>query len=341
MSVRVKKTAAALLASSGVLRLGAVAATFRRDRLLLLAYHRVMPIDSAHRGDLELVSATPEEFEWQIAYLRRHFEPVTFAQIANALDGDGKLPKRAVAVTFDDGFADVYEHAFPVLQRLDTPATVFVSTGNIDERQPFWFDLVAWIIMRAPPDSIRLAVHMQTLPSGAGETERRSAAVKALKWLKNCDEAERARAVTSLCEQFPDVVASGRQQLGRALTWDEIREMARGGIEFGSHTVSHCCLTKVTAERLDHELVHSKGRLEAELSMPIAALAYPFGGTAAFNDDVIAAAQRTGYRIATSYMPGINELDSVNRFALLRQNVERDTSRAYFQALVHVPELFD
>jgi peptidoglycan/xylan/chitin deacetylase (PgdA/CDA1 family) len=341
MSVRIKKTAAAVLAPSGFLRLGGAAKTLVCEQLLLLGYHRVVPLEAVHRGDVELVSATPEEFAWQMQYLRQNFEPVTFAQIAATLDGKGVLPKRAVAVTFDDGFADVYEHAYPILRRLAMPATVFVSTDYVDRPKPFWFDLVAWLVMHAPSGSIRLAPPVELVPTADSEAARRAAVVKTLKWLKSCDESERVAAVGALCARFPDAVAAGRAVLGRALTWDEIREMAAGGIEFGSHTVSHRCLTKIAPEQLDHELVHSKARLEQEIGQPVAALAYPFGGRAAFNDAVVAAAQRAGYRIATSYMPGVNDLRTANRFALLRQHVERNTSRAYFEAIVNVPELFD
>jgi peptidoglycan/xylan/chitin deacetylase (PgdA/CDA1 family) len=341
MSVRLKRAAAAVLASCGILRASSAVRTAARERLLLLGYHRVMPIETAHRGDVELVSATPEEFAWQMQYLRQRFEPVTFAQIADALDGTGILPKRAVAVTFDDGFADVHEHAFPILRRSAMPATVFVSTGYVDRPQPFWFDLVAWLLRHAPPRSVGIVPGVEAMP-GADNDESRAAAMYAtLKWLKNCNEGERAAAVAALCAQFPDVTAAGQEALGRPLTWDQIREMAAGGIEFGSHTVSHCCLTKIPCEQLDYELGDSKRRLETELGKPIVALAYPFGGRAAFDDTVIAAAQRAGYRLATSYMPGINYLRAGNRYGLLRQNVERTTSRSYFEAIVNAPELFD
>ncbi len=341
MSVRLKRTAAAVLAPSGVFRLGGAAKTLVRDQLLLVGYHRVMPVEAMHRGDVELVSATPEEFAWQMEYLRKRFEPVTFAQIADAMDGGRALPKRAVAVTFDDGFADLYEHAFPILRRFGMPATVFVSTDYVDRPQPFWFDLVAWLIMEVPPGSIRLTPKHKAVPVSDSDADRRAAVVKTLKWLKNCDESDRAAVVAALREQFPAEVATGEALLGRALTWAEIREMAAGGVEFGSHTVSHCCLTKVSPEQLEHELVDSKARLEQQLGTPIAALAYPFGGRAAFNDAVIGVAQRAGYRVATSYIPGVNHLATAKRFALLRQHVERNTSRSYFEAIVNAPELFD
>jgi peptidoglycan/xylan/chitin deacetylase (PgdA/CDA1 family) len=332
---------ASALAPLGILRLcGALKS--RARQLLLLGYHRVMPLGDGSRfhGDLELVSATPAEFEWQVEYLARRFEPVTFAQIAEALDGGRELPRRAVAITFDDGFADLREHAFPVLQRAKFPATVFVATGYVDDPQPFWFDLVAWLLMHAPVASVRVPAQAAPLPIADSERSRRSAAVVTLKWLKSCAEHERRAAVTELCERFPEAAEVGNRALGRALSWSAIRDAAAAGIELGSHTVSHPCLSRLEPHDLEHELTASKARLEEHVGAPVVALAYPFGGRSAFDDGVIAAARRSGYRVATTYIPGINSVSAAERFMLRRQHVERDTTRAYFEGLVNAPLVF-
>jgi peptidoglycan/xylan/chitin deacetylase (PgdA/CDA1 family) len=265
---------------------------------------------------------------------------VTFAQIADALDGGRELPRRAVAITFDDGFADLREHAFPVLQRAKFPATVFVATGYVDDAQPFWFDLVAWLLLRAPVGSVRVPTQVAPLPIADSERARRAAAAVTLKWLKSCAEHERRAAVAELCAQFPEAAEAGSKALGRALSWSAIRDASAGGIEFGSHTVSHPCLSKLDRRDLEHELTASKARLEEQVGAPVVSLAYPFGGRSAFDEGVIAAARRTGYRVATTYIPGINRVSAHERFTLRRQHVERDTTRSYFEGLVHAPLVF-
>jgi peptidoglycan/xylan/chitin deacetylase (PgdA/CDA1 family) len=342
MSVRFKRAAAGVLAPTGFFRFRGVLKARARQRLLLLGYHRVLPLPggSQHAGDVELVSATPAEFAWQVEYLSRRFEPVTFAQIADACEGRAALPGRAVAITFDDGFADVYEHAFPILERHDMPATVFVATDYLDEPRPFWFDLVAWLVMHAPAGSIEVP-GKPPLPADASERARRTAASTVLSWLKRCEERDRNAAVERLCGRFPKAAADAAAVLGAPMTWAQVREMAAGDIEFGSHTVSHRCLAMLEPKELEHELVASKARLEQQLRVPAISLSYPFGGPAAFNAAVVAVAKRAGYRVATSYVPGVNELATADRFALKRQHVERYTSRSYFEALVNAPELFD
>jgi len=314
----------------------------RHHELLLLGYHRVLPLDDepGHAGDVELISATPAEFAWQIEYLCRHFEPVTFAQIADALDGNFELPRRALAVTFDDGFADVYEYALPVLQSARIPATVFVTTEYIGQPKPFWFDLVTWVIFNAPPDTGIPIGQDRSLLIGNTHSERQASSVTFLKWLKNCSEVERSSAVDELFGRFPEVVAAGVEVLGRAMSWDQMREMVASGVEFGSHTVSHRCLAKLPPAELERELVDSKRVLESNLNCAVTALAYPFGGTSAFDDNVMAVAGKAGYRVAASYMPGVNRRGAEDRYALLRQHVERDVDRHYFKAMVHAPTWF-
>jgi peptidoglycan/xylan/chitin deacetylase (PgdA/CDA1 family) len=343
MSVRLKRTVAGVFGPLRFFRAYGALKPRNGDELLLLGYHRILPLGDGikHEGDIELISATPEEFAWQVDYIRRRFNPVSFEDIADCIDGKKQLPPRAIAITFDDGFADVYEYAFPILQQAGVPATVFVSTEYVSEHRPFWFDLVAWLIANAPTGTVFQSGNSQPVQASAMPSERASATVKILKWLKNCSETERHDAVSSLYAQLPDLTERGVELLGRALSWEQIQEMAAAGIEFGSHTVSHRCLAKLSQTELEFELRASKRHLDEHLNKPITALAYPFGGPTAYSDDVISTAQRFGYRVGTTYIPGVNSLSKADRFALRRQHVERDTSRDYFEAIINAPEWFD
>jgi peptidoglycan/xylan/chitin deacetylase (PgdA/CDA1 family) len=338
LGARVKQTAAAILASTGAFRVGGLLASRVANGFLSLAYHRVIPRVAGHVGDVELVSATTADFTWQMEYVARRFEPVTFATIADALDGRRSLPKRAIVVTFDDGFSDAYQHAFPVLRRLGMPATVFVSTDYADRALPFWFDLVAWTIMIAPVGPLPFNPLGAPLAIPSSERDRREAAQTLLTRLKRCPESDRVAAVSGF-QNLLSELNDGRG-LGRGLSWDEMREMAAGGIEFGSHTTSHCSLTSVSAEKLDYELRQSRKRLEEELGTQVTAVAYPFGGANSFNNAVIDGVRRAGYRLAVSYLSGVNSLASPQRYALRRQHVELGTSHSYFEAIVNAPRLF-
>ncbi len=343
MSQLLRRTAAAVLAPSGLLR------TWRRvrpgpaGRLVMLGHHRVRPLpdEASHIGDVELVSATPEEFAWQVEYLARHFEPVTCRQVADALDGRADLPQRAVAITFDDGFADLMDYALPILQRAHVPATVFVATDYAASREPYWFDLVAQVFRIAPPGSIRHSPGADGLPVDNTAAARSTAAYAVLKHLKNCPDAERIDFLNRLKSEHAELVAAAKSGLGRALTWEQMRELASSNIEVGAHSATHPCLARLDPEKLKFELAVPKREIEAHLGLECPSLAYPFGGRQAFSPTVTSIAAEAGYRVGVSYMPGFNQLPHTARFALQRQHVERNTSRDYFEALVSLPECFE
>lgn len=337
MSWTLKRLAARAIAPVGAFALRRSVDLVAGRKLLLLGYHRILPLDDSitHDGDLELISATPEEFLWQMRYLAERFEPVSCAMIASAFEGGAPLPKRAVAVTFDDGFYDLHAHALPILKATGMTATVFVTTDYVDNGGSFWFDHIAWALQNHDPASLPLPEAIMPLAADRSEAGRRKFVAAVLSMLKNADEGE--AVVQCLLSACP--LPSGTT-LGRALTWAEIREMSASGIEFGSHTVSHRCLARLSASEIERELRCSKERIESEIGKPVTALAYPFGGRAAFNAAVIDTARRLGYRVATSYLPGANRVSSTDRFALRRQHVERDTTRDYFEAIVNFPELF-
>jgi hypothetical protein len=195
--------------------------------------------------------------------------------------------------------------------------------------------------MHVPAGSVQVPALAERFPVADTGHARRAAAVVVLKWLKNCSERDRQAWLESFKERFREIIASSAGILGRSLNWQEIREMAADNVQFGSHTVSHRCLAQLGPEDLRYELTASRQRLESELGTAVTALAYPFGGVSAYNATVIAAAHAAGYRIATTYIPGVDKLSDADPFALPRQHVERDTSRSYFEALVNVPEVFD
>ena len=342
MSHAFRQAAAAILASSGLLRSMSPAAEGSAARVLLVGHHRVLPLpdEAMHCGDVELVSATPEQFAWQVEYLARHFEPVTCRQIADALDGRASLPRRAVAITFDDGFADLVEHALPILQRARVPATVFVASDYVNSREPFWFDLVAQVIRTAPAGTIRLPPVADGIPADDSARSRARSAYDVLKWLKSCPDQERLAFLGALHDQHADLVAAVSPALGRALSWEQLRELSASGIEIGAHSASHPCLARLDAVKLHRELVEPKREIEARLGIECPSVAYPFGGAQAFTDAVMEAVAGAGYRIGVTYVPGVNKLAHASRFALLRQHVERYTSRSYFKATVNLPTIF-
>jgi peptidoglycan/xylan/chitin deacetylase (PgdA/CDA1 family) len=200
-------------------------------RTVILCYHSIHPT-------LTFASATPQEFDEQVRWMKQHCSVVSLIEALEDAGGSGWNGRPRVALTFDDGYVDNFVHAMPVLLEHGVTATFFVTTGFVDR------DVEAVARMR----SIRRT----------------------------------------------DVTA---------VTWDQVSEMRRAGMDIGSHTVTHANLVEVTEEIARSELRDSRLVLEDRLGEAISAIAYPFGVPGRNVDRrAIALAGECGYAIGASIL---------------------------------------
>ncbi len=311
-------------------------------RLVILAYHRVLDIgdEDAYPGDPELVSASVADFERQMRFVRDHLTPLSLADALGALDSGDPLPPRSLVVTFDDGHADNYTNAFPVLKSVGVPATIFLSTAYIDAAQtPFWFERIAELFFFAPNGTVTLDELGSTARLGT-IASRRHETNQLLRRLKREPNARRLAVLAVLEQLLAQHVPAGHATRRIAMTWDEVREMADAGIEFGSHTVSHPILSRLDEADILQELSVSRDRIRARTGQSVDSVAYPTGKADAYDDRAIRAAKACGYRIGVSYETGINRRFDANLFELRRLAVERYVSFGHFKAMLSVPEVF-
>jgi peptidoglycan/xylan/chitin deacetylase (PgdA/CDA1 family) len=314
----------------------------RSPALTILAYHRVMPTDAleSYPFDQELISATPGQFDSQMRYLREYLRPVALNDIIAHVEQGTPLPPDSVAVTFDDGFADTYRYAFPVLQRYRIPATVFVSTGYVESGEPFWFELASYLVYRLHPQSLELQDGTR-LPTGDSWTERTASLRRVHSVLKDLPNDARLQIIEDWKRRYAKELAHGASLHSRPITWPQIIEMAASGIAFGSHTVSHPNLTRLTDEDLNRELTDSKRVLESKLQKPIDTIAYPIGTPSAFNSGVISAAREHCYKLGLTYVSGANVIPISNPLELHRHGVGLGMTPRYFRALTSLPSWLD
>lgn len=306
----------------------------------ILAYHRVLDIrdDSSFEFDPDLVSASVDDFEWQIRHVRERYDPITFHHLVEFIEKGTPLPACPVIVTFDDGFDDNYRHAFPVLRSLNMPATFFVSTGYIGQRQTFWFDWFFYLCRQAAERRHVLKVGGALFPFDRDNAARQVRSAMRALWTLSDDE--RRIVVAGLAESLDMKHPDQGFAQSMPLDWDQVEAMAAAGMEFGSHTVSHPVLSRVVNDvDLRYELTESKRVLEQRLARTIDALAYPVGREFAFNDKIEQATRDAGYRIAVSYAAGTNKLRQLDAFKLKRIHVERYVNRAEFAATLAAPAL--
>ncbi len=316
MSLRAK-VAPVLESFGGLDFVAALTKPFARRDLTILMYHRVA-VPGAHPllGDRE-ISATPDEFEEQMAWLARFAHPIGFRDLLQCEKEERALPHRSVIVTFDDGYLDNYLAAFPILCRNRISATMFLSTGLVGTKESFWWDRVHAALRREHKSDAQVREETERLKR-VGDVERR-AAVDAI--------TQRAGLVLS---DFPRTIVS----------WDEVREMQKEGIDFGGHSVTHPVLSTLPPSALDEEIQGCKSTLTRELGKEPIAFAYPVGREFAISESVIRTVERAGFRYAVTTEFGRNRDVSGNRLRLRRIDVELQDSLARFKAKCMAPAFF-
>jgi peptidoglycan/xylan/chitin deacetylase (PgdA/CDA1 family) len=310
-----------------------------RSPVVILAYHRIAdPARSpVYPLDLGLVSATPAEFDAQMRALREFANPVSLDCIADAVTHGRTLPQRAVAVTFDDGFNDTFEAAFPILERHGIPATVFVSTDLVESNEPFWFEITAHLMLRIPPRALVFEECPEGLPSSADPAARRASIETLHRLLKVCANSRRRELVEDWRTRFAAFVEPGARDLGRPVSKQQIQTMSRAGVAFGSHTVSHPNLALAADDVVERELAGSKAYLENLLAQPVRALAYPFGTPDTYDTRVMRIARACRYELAASFRQGVNWLGALEPMELKRIGIGPGVTAAQFRAMLALP----
>ena len=279
----------------------------RRPRAVVLVYHRIgeRSLDPWH------LMIDPEIFAGQIETLVRDWTPISLSELVEGV-GRRQLPERAVAVTFDDGYADNLEVAAPIMLEHGIPATLFVAAELIDAGGPPWWDELASLLLE--PSRLPAVLTLSgdngfqwSIPSVA--VDEPSAAVSTQPWearpgtrlrafyevwlaLRELDAQTRGAALEEIAE-WADVPRSSGRVL---LTWEQLREFAAlPGFGLGAHTLTHPDLPNCSPEEARAEMAGGADRLRERVGVEVEQFAYPFG---AWNQSVARLVGELGFRAA-------------------------------------------
>lgn len=290
-----------------------------RNSLLVLNYHRIGKSDD-DLFDPGVFSATGDELNEQLIYLKRHASLVTLAEAKAFCQGTVKdrSPRCRVLLTFDDGYLDNYQIAFPVLRSHDVQGVFFLATGLIGTCTVPWWDHIAFSIKSARQRQFRLSY-----PSNLDVDLTANGAAKCLedvlRLYKDPQNKDAARFVQELMREAKSEALP--ETLRRFLNWEEAREMIAGGMAIGSHTHSHPVLGQLEPEEQRKELTLSRARLMENLGVDIDALAYPVGDTNSYSTQTMDIANQTGYQVAFSFHGGSNLAGKIAPFDIKRVGV--------------------
>jgi peptidoglycan/xylan/chitin deacetylase (PgdA/CDA1 family) len=279
----------------------AAAAPLRAPGTYVLMYHRI-----TGPGDF-FPGVSLDNFRRQMRWIRTHCEPVWPGDVLRAARCAQRL-KPPVVVTFDDGYRDFHDRAYPVLRELDIPAVVFLSTDFMDRGGVLWTERLEWAVLRTRRESLPRPWHPDRAFRLTDEWSRRAFAADARHHMKEATDEERRRWLDELLEAAG--VEEPHEALGRQmLSWDEVRRCADGTC-FGGHTHTHPILSRMSEEAMDLEIATCRERIAAETGRAPDCFAYPNGRADDFNEATRRSLARHGFDLAFSTIPGVNTVDT-------------------------------
>ena len=280
-----------------------------RARLSVMVFHRVSP----REDPLFPNEVDADRFDAICGWIKEWFNVLPLGEAVERLYA-GDLPSRALALTFDDGYADNLTVAAPILRRHALPCTFFIATGYLDSGC-MWND----VLIEAVRQTLSRELDTEEYP-----TIRRRLPLLTIDDRRKAIDALIAGAKYLPMEQRLDFVATIARRAevtppqDLMLTTRQVRSMRDLGFEMGAHTVSHPILARLSRTQARHEIEAGKAQLEKILGEPIALFAYPNGKPDKdYVVESVELARDAGFRAAVSTGWGVSTR-ATDRFQLAR-----------------------
>jgi len=261
-------------------------------------FHRVLGYDE-RCYDPEMATSV-EAFADFLTWLGEYYRVLPLDQLVAERGKSTNGGRPSCAITFDDGWVDNYLHAFPLLQKHQFPATIFLPVRFIGTNRRFWqeqlwlsaHDLAPQALQQLIAEAARrffwfppVEKSFETLP-----------AVKRLLMTRPTEEAE------AFVDGLTELAGRAGALPGRSfMDWEEVRKMQTGGISFGSHTLNHTPLPRIEPSAADREIRQSRRELMERLGTAVRGFAYPWGAASTLTREAV---RRAGYDFAVTTHPG-------------------------------------
>ena len=309
----------------------------RKNSIKIIAYHRINNIPTSNYPfDSGLINASCEEFEEQVKYIKRYFNPITFTDLKNLIDNNLTIPKRTILITFDDGFEDNYTNAFKILSKHSVKATFFVSAGLMGQDELFWFERINYILRNTSESTI------ENIDGTIIDlSENKNLSINKISETMKLFSNDKMRAyILNLEKKLGIQYNESDLNFSKTMNWEQIIEMSDAGMEIGSHSYNHPILSRLSLEELKEELSLSKITIEKHIGKKVISLAYPNGDDASVGKTVEEVANNTGYTFGLKYgHEGTNYFPVDNFFRMKRMGILNRYKGEMFRLALNYPSL--
>tara|TARA_R110001583_G_scaffold26798_2_gene96343 strand:+ start:74 stop:1057 length:984 start_codon:yes stop_codon:yes gene_type:complete len=298
---------------------------YRKNGVYCFNFHRIGDANSC-KYDPNVFSCSAEDLEKHLYFIKNNFEIINQSRFIEIINTNQEIDKKYAYITFDDGYLDNYQLAFPILKAMNVSATFFVATGLIESNVIPWWDEIAWHLKQSNLSELNL-----------------SSWDKSVVLSKNIN-----KTIREVLSQFKSSAASIEEQLlelrqitgmvleeyeSEFLSWSNIVEMESAGMTIGAHSHSHRIFSSLSAEELSHELYHAKMLLEEKLSSKVLSISYPVGNASTYNKYMFDEIESQGYQLAFSFRYFINQQVRKNKLQLGRFSISEPFDEIKFMEL--------
>lgn len=288
-------------------------------RLWIMMYHRILPkSDPRYAQEEPGMIVEPDTFIMHLETLEKEFTIMHLSEWLSKKALNEPLPKKTCAITFDDGWLDNYQYAFPILKKKSIPATLFVVTEMAGKQTNFWPNRISNLLQQPRARLKSIPWLIKHMPKG---TINKEIVASIIQKLKSYSDLKILELIDS-AEKLLDINYSDKMSL---MNWQQIRDSSESGlIEIGSHTCNHIRLKNGLDEDIYiREISQSKKQIEEKINKPVSLFCYP-------NGDLCSAALSEvskSYKAAVTTKKGINlASNSLNLYELTRIPVHQDVS---------------
>ncbi len=276
-----------------------------RNKAIIIMYHGICENDFDILVDYDERQLSKSSFRKQLRYLQRKgFSFISMTELINKMNNGGKLGK-SVVLTFDDGFQNIINNAYPIIREFKAKGCLYLISGLTGTDQLLWTDYVETVIRNQGTDSIVFHFKGQIIkynPKTKKSREQTMKDIKAkLRTLSNKGRFEHlaqfnSTKLTDIPEEF------------KIINWEQIGELDPEIMEIGNHSRSHPnCDVLTSDEELEEEIFLSKKEIEDKIGRPVKHFCYPSGS---YNKGVSEKVRQSGCQSAVTINMGFVDNNS-------------------------------
>lgn len=304
----------------------------KREQALILMYHGVSEDEMGSVENFDGKYVNKILFEKQLKYFRKHYNIISLDEYIKMRRGERKTPDNPLIITFDDGYRDNLTVLCPILKKYGVKATIFLPALQIEYEEMPWQNKVNFCIANTDKKALILSLRGKKGRYGLEDVKmRKSSLIKIKRILMELKDDERKRLIKEIISKSKVKIPNKNDDLC-LMSWKDINNMKKeigSLISFGSHTLTHPMLTKISYDDMKKEVEGSKSMVENRLGMVVNHFSYPFG---AYNDAIIKSVKKNKYLSAVATEYGYNKKNA-DLFRLKRIAVNNDHTMGLFMLL--------